>query len=465
MNKERFLTANIKTEMLSNAIPALGGITLLAIDSFLDGLIISRLLGPKALGGLTLLSPFLVFHTALGSLTASGASILISKAVGEANTEKINRVFFNLHLVAGLLWLIAFAFYALLGHYALGFLSNDEIEISYAHSFYQVFATGSIVVIISLTYGALLRSGGEFKRVSVYLLVCIVVNVILSLMLVPVYGMAGCAFAILFSLLVYAVLSFFQIQRAFKLRLQSAYDLKTIYELLSVGLPGFLFQFSGIFRQLLIIKFLTMHAASDIALYGIISRVISLMIMPTQALMQSFQPLYTINLGAKLFDRCQQAVQLVKRYALLIAFTLCLVAGLFTESILGLFLNGPSTAGNVAAFRICLVLVLYYPISAISFIRLQSSGFHKYISWLSSVREIIILLPLLLVFTSLFMSNAVYWAILSEVSLYTILVHHLATYKTRESRYSQPKSDYEGRTNQKRGSAKRVLLRGKCETR
>ncbi|MBC3789199.1 MATE family efflux transporter [Spirosoma utsteinense] len=430
MNKERFLTADIKKEMLSNAIPALGGITLLAIDSFLDGLIISRLLGPKALGGLTLLSPFLVFQTALGTLTASGASILISKAVGQANTEKINRVFFNLHLTAGLLWVIGLAFYAVVGRYALNFLSNDGIEIGFAHSFYQVFAAGSFIVIISLTYGALLRSGGEFKRVSFYLLVSIVVNVLLSLLLVPVYGMAGCAFAILFSLLVYAVLSFFQIQRAFQLHLRSSYELKTILELVSVGLPGFLFQFSSIFRQLLIIKFLTLYAASDIALYGVISRVIALMIIPTQALMQSFQPLYTINLGAKRFDRCQEAVQLVKRYALLIALTVCLLAGLFTKSIVGLFLDGPGTAGDVAAFRICLVLVLYYPVSALSFVQLQSSGFHKYVSWLSSARETVILLPLLLVFNHMLVSNAVYWAILTEVTLYTMLIYRLATHKT-----------------------------------
>ena len=428
---ENFLKGNISKNILTNAIPALGGLILLVIDSFLDGIIVSRMMGQKALGGLTLLTPLLIFQSSLGSLVASGSSILISKSVGKYDDSSIRIIFFNQHLVAVILSVLAFVLYLFMGDWVLHKLSSDEIEIAFAHSFYKVFSAGSIIVILSMSYGALMRSFGQFRNMSLFLLISIVTNVVLSLVLIPIFGMSGCALAILVSMFLYATLNLLSILRIYRRVIEFKVDFEVINQIFSIGLSAFLFQFSNILRQAIILKFINLQGNTDLALYGVISRILALMIIPTQAIIQSFQPLYIANLTANFKERCTEAINTVKRYAILLAVAFCVMGMLFSENILLAFFKGNTiNYESLEAFRIALLLIIFYPIASLSFVLLQSSGNHKIATIIVSVRELFLLLPLMFLFTQFLASNAVYWAILLEVAIYTTVIYGVARYKT-----------------------------------
>ena len=431
--KEDFLHADIRKIIISNAIPAMGGIILLVVDSFFDGLLLSRLIGQQALAGLTLASPLLIFQTALGSLVASGASILISKAIGKGDTKTIQHVFFNLHLVAILLSIVAYVLYFIFGDYILNLLSQDETEIHYAHAFYRTFCIGSPIIILALSYGALMRSRGEFKKISLYILLALVVNIIFSWLLIQVFGMAGCALGTLISLVVYASLNLTQVNKKYNLNFSSGIHLETIRQIVSIGLSSFLFQLSSILRQALIIKFIQLQFNNDVSVYGALSRMLSLLVIPSQALIQSFQPLYITNLGAEYKERCLKAIKITTVYGLLLSAGLCLITGLFAPEILSYFLNSSLLPpASLSAFYICLVLALFYPVSALNYVVLQSSGHHHYAAFIASTREVILLLPLLLLFRNITSVNTTYWAILAEVVLYTTIIYWVAHYKLNQ---------------------------------
>ncbi|MEO6282391.1 MAG: MATE family efflux transporter [Dyadobacter sp.] len=415
---------------MSNAFASLGAVALLSIDAFLDGIILSRLLGHQALGAVTLLSPFMIFQSALASLVATGASVLISRAVGEDNDLRILSIFKNMHILAVVLAVMCHLAYLIVGDWTLHTLSSDEQEILYAHEFYSIFSAGTLIVILSQGYGALMRSSGQFGKVSMLLLLSVLINVLLSLILIPKIGIAGCSWAMLTSLLVYSFLAFSQIQSTYRINFRGRISREVITEIFSIGFSSFIFQSSNIFRQALIIKFISIHSAGDTAFYGIISRVIALMVIPTQALFQSFQPTFIANLGAGLQMRCQQAILAVKRYSVIAATILCAAAFFLAENIFILFfpeLKIPKQA--FTAFRMCLLLVLCYPLSALSFVLLQSSGNHKQAVVISSGREVVLLLPLLLLLNQTGLANGVYIAIVTEVIIYTSLIYVFASIK------------------------------------
>jgi Na+-driven multidrug efflux pump len=430
MNQD-FLKENITKSILNNALPALGGLILLVIDSFLDGIIVSRMIGQKALGGLTLLTPLLIFQTSLGSLVASGASILISKSVGKNDELNIRIIFFNQHLVALALSILAFGLYLFLGDWILHRLSSDEMEIAFAHSFYKVFLAGSIIVILSMSYGALMRSFGQFRNMSLFLLASILTNVVLSLVLIPIFGMAGCATAILISMFLYGMLNLFSIWRIYYRVIEFTVDFEIINQILSIGFSAFLFQFSNIFRQAIILKFINLQGNNDLALYGVISRILALLVIPTQALMQSFQPLYIANLAANLKERCIESIQVVRNYGILMAIVFCGLGMIFTENVLSAFFKGNIlNPASLEAFRIALLLIIFYPIASLSFVLLQSSGNHKMATILVASREVLLLLPLMFLFSQFVVTNTVYWAILLEVAIYTTIIYGVTRFKT-----------------------------------
>lgn len=431
--KEEFLTADIRKMILFHAIPALGGIILLVIDSFFDGLLLSRLIGQQALAGLTLASPLLIFQSALGSLVASGASILISKAIGRGDQKTIQHVFFNLHLLAFAFSIIAYVFYLIFGDSILHLLSQDETQIRYAHAFYHTFCLGTPIIILALSYGALLRSSGAFKKISLYLFISLVINIVFSWLLIPILGMSGCALGTLMSLIVYATLNFIQISRNYDLHFTSGIHVHTIRDIFNVGLSSFLFQLSSILRQALIIKFIQLQFNNDVSVYGALSRMLSLLVIPAQALIQSFQPLYITNLGADLKARCLRAIKFTTLYGLCISVCLCLLTAFFAADILSYFLNSKQLPpAALQAFYICLGLAVFYPVSALNYVLLQSSGHHHYATVIACTRELVLLLPLLLLFRNITTINTTYWAILAEVVVYTFLIYGVVHYKIKQ---------------------------------
>ena len=429
-NTTVFLEENISRILWLNAIPALGGIILLAVNSLADGLLVSRLLGQQALAGLTLATPVIIFQSALGTLVATGASVLISKALGNGNKPLIQKVFTNIHILAILLALINYLLYCFLAMPLLKLLSANRAEIAYAYDFYSVFSKGAIIVILSLSYGALLRSGGKFGRISLHLFVALLVNIGFSFWLLPVLGIRGCALAMLASMFAYAVLNYFQVVKLYALNLQLTFSFTTISDICSIGISSFLFQFTAIIRQALIIKFIHITSSGSVALYGSISRILALAIIPAQALIISFQPMFITNLSANHFERCRQLIRITRQYAAGVSVIVFITCLLFSSAIITYYMDTPTIpVSYFEAYCICLTLIVFYPFSSLSFVLLQSSGQHQYTTIISALRETVLLLPIALLFYHLNYQNAIYWAILTEVILYSTFMFSLAQYK------------------------------------
>lgn len=429
--KELFLDGNIKRTLLTNAVPALGGIMLLAINSVADGLFVSRLLGERALAGLTLASPFIIFQSSLATLVATGSSVLINRGLGSDDKRLIKHVFDNVPIVAICLAIINLAIYHLVGLRLLKLLSNDSQAIQYASQFFNLFSAGTIVVILSLCYGALIRSGGLFKRVSLHLLISLIANIALSLILIPSFGMGGCALAMLGSMLVYAVLNFRTVRQYYQLSFAIRYDFSIIKQIASIGLSSGLFQFSAVIRQTIIIAFIHLTVSGDVAWYGALSRILALAIIPAQAIVQSFQPMFITNLGAGQSERCRLILAQAGKYAFGSSLLVAIACGCGVYPIFSFYLNQPTISDAAyQAYFICISSIILYPVSSLSFVLLQSSGFHQTTTVIAALREVTLLLPIALLLSHLQVENAIYWAVITEVGLYTTIIFSVAWLKT-----------------------------------
>ena len=421
-DKELYIRGDIKTLLIQNAIASLGGLLILSIDTFIDSIVVSKVINEKAFSALIILSPFIVFQSALTSIASTAISVLASKAIGEKDEEKIQSIFTNSHLLSLIASLLLIVLFTVFGNSILHQLSNDYKEIQYAYSFFIILAIATPIISVSINYGAFMRCAGQFKQLNVNLLISVIANILLAYILAIYFGIVGVATATVFSTCIYAALNYLQIKKVYQFKWELSYCKITLAELFQVGLSGFLFQVTSIIRQLLIIKSLYIFAAnSGISIYGSVGRVVALFIIPAQAFIQAFQPIFAVNLSSEHYQRCHLLMQLTLKYSIIISSLLSLLLYIFPRLILNLFLD-EITVDAIEAFRLCVFAIGLFPISALCYTIMQTNGNHKLASVIVSLREFVLLLPLLYFLNQQGHQNATYLAIITEILLYTIFI-------------------------------------------
>ncbi len=80
------------------AVPGIIGTLILGLYNFVDGIFVGQLIGPQALGGVTLVYSIVLINQAILTLIGMGSMALLSIAVGKQGFDTINQLFGNLFI-------------------------------------------------------------------------------------------------------------------------------------------------------------------------------------------------------------------------------------------------------------------------------------------------------------------------------------------------------------------------------
>lgn len=124
-------TVPVNKLMLSMGIPMILSMMLQAVYNIVDSAFVSNMAngGEAALNALTLAFPVQMLMVAIGIGTGVGTNALLSKSLGQGNTEKVNKVSGNA-IFLGMVIYIVFLLFGLLGTkiYVFTQTSNPEIQ-------------------------------------------------------------------------------------------------------------------------------------------------------------------------------------------------------------------------------------------------------------------------------------------------------------------------------------------------
>ncbi len=390
------------------SIPATIGMVVNALYNLVDTIFIGQGVGPDAIGGLAIAFPIQMIIMSIALMVGIGAASAISRSLGEKNEEKANAIAGNAYIMS----IIISGIFV-----AIGFLKTDALLylfgatdtlLIYAKEYIQVIFIGSVPFAFVVTSNNIIRAEGNAKESMLIMIIGTGLNILLD----PIFifglkmGIRGAALATILSQFV-SFLYVIHYLRSGKSHLKIKphhwipHRLMQL-EILKIGLPAFVRQIGGSFLAIFLNNALGTYGG-DVAItaFGIVNRLIMFIFMPMFGIVQAVQPIAGYNYGAKRYQQIKDVVKVSIRSLLIYATTGWLIL-LFTSSKVGYIFTTNATVIQAVALQLKYVIMML-PIVGIQIISstvFQAFGKATPALILSLLRQIILLIPMILIFPS-----------------------------------------------------------------
>lgn len=414
-------TAPIHKLLFKYALPAIIAMTASSLYNIVDSIYIGHGCGALALGALTVAKPFMDICAAFGSLVGVGASSLLAIYLGERDYEKANKVLGNvivlniilstLVMVVGLIWLdpILMAFGA------------SEDTLGYAHDYIEIILFGNVLTHIYFGLNSMLRSAGHPRFSMVATIVAVTINIILD----PIFifgldmGVRGAALATVLSQAVAVVWQLTKFLNKDELvrfhRGIWMLDKHITKRSLAIGLSPFLYNIAHCFVVIIINNQLKNYGGDlAIASYGVINRIVFVFAMIIMGLNQGMQPITGYNYGAKQYDRMLRSFYLTCMYATGVMAIIFILGECFPRQITQIFTHDINLIEQtIVPMRIICSTMLIIGFQMVAGNFFTSIGMAGKSIFLSMTRQVVYLIPLLLIVPAFFENPVlgVWWAI------------------------------------------------------
>ncbi|GHT27866.1 MATE family efflux transporter [Bacteroidia bacterium] len=392
------------------AIPAIIAMTASSLYNIADSIFIGQGVGPLAIAGLAITFPFMNLAAAFGSLVGVGASTVVSVKLGQRDYEGANKALGNvltLNIIIG----IAFTLICLpLLDPILNFFGAGENTISYARDYMRVILIGNVITHTYLGLNSVLRSSGHPRKAMYATLASVIINIILN----PIFifgfgwGIKGSAWATVISQIIsltWLIIHFADKSQFLHFK-KGIYRLKSefVKSMLAIGLSPFLMNLCACLVVLLINLGLKEYGGDmAIGAYGIVNRIVFLFLMVVMGFNQGMQPIAGYNYGALHFDRVMKVTKLTICWAVGVCTFGFAVTYLFPWYIIRMFTSDEELIQTaIYGMRIVFAAFPTVGFQMVSSNFFMSVGMPKQSIFLSLTRQLIFLIPLLIILPKFF---------------------------------------------------------------
>ncbi len=411
-------TESIGRLLMQYAVPAIIAMTASSLYNMVDSIFIGQGVGTMAISGLALTFPLMNLSAAFGSLVGVGASTLISVRLGQKDYDTAQRVLGNvfvLNILLGMVFMIVMLAFL---EPILYFFGGSDQTVGYAREYMQLILLGNIITHLYLGLNAVLRSSGHPQKAMYATVGTVIINTILDPLFIYGFGwgIRGAAIATVLAQLLALAWQFKLFGNKDELlhfhrgifRLKR----KIVFDSLAIGMSPFLMNLAACFIVILINQGLKRHGG-DLAIgaYGIVNRLVFIVVMIVMGLNQGMQPIAGYNFGARQYERVNKVLKLTIIYATGVTSLGFLVGMLVPDVVVSIFTSDAELIGLSAnGLRI---VVMFFPIIGFQMVTsnfFQSIGMAGKAIFLSLTRQMLILLPCLLILPQFFGVEGVWYS-------------------------------------------------------
>ena len=406
----------VSTLLRRFAVPSVIAMLVSALYNMVDQLFIGHSIGVLGNAATNVAFPLSMVCTSIGLLCGIGGAANFNLCMGRKDPDHAKSYVGNaISMLAILGVILCVAVQLFLRPMMLLFGATPDV-IDYACTYTRITSIGFPFLIVTIGGSNLIRADGSPKFSMLCNLVGAIVNTILDPLFIFVFhmGMAGAALAtITGQILSFALVVFYL--RGFKTLPLSLSDLKPNMacwaRIAALGATPAFNQVAMMVVQIVMNNTLTHYGSNSVygsdiplACAGIISKVNMLFFSFVIGISQGLQPIVSFNFGAQKYDRVKDAYKKAVFAATAISIVAFLCFQLFPRQIIGIFGSGSEEYLHFAEryFRIFLFFTFLNGIQPVSSNFFTSIGAPKKGIFLSLTRQIIFLLPLLLIFPYLF---------------------------------------------------------------
>lgn len=427
----------VSTLLRRFAVPSVIAMLVSALYNMVDQLFIGHSIGVLGNAATNVAFPLSMVCTSIGLLCGIGGAANFNLCMGRREPEHAKSYVGNaISMLAILGVILCVAVQLFLRPMMLLFGATPDV-IDYACTYTRITSIGFPFLIVTIGGSNLIRADGSPKFSMLCNLVGAIVNTILDPLFIFVFhmGMAGAALAtIIGQILSFALVVFYL--RGFKTLPLSLSDLKPNMacwaRIAALGATPAFNQVAMMVVQIVMNNTLTYYGSNSVygsdiplACAGIISKVNMLFFSFVIGISQGLQPIVSFNFGAQKYDRVKDAYKKAVFAATAISIVAFLCFQLFPRQIIGIFGSGSEEYLHFAEryFRIFLFFTFLNGIQPVSSNFFTSIGAPKKGIFLSLTRQIIFLLPLLLIFPYLFgIDGVMYTAPIADLAAASVSI-------------------------------------------
>lgn len=413
-------TESIGKLLLKYSVPAIIGMMVNALYNVVDRIFIGNMpgVGPMAITGLGVAMPVMSVITAFGTLVGVGSTTNISIKLGQGKRNEAERIIGNAISLAAIIGATLTILGTVFLDKMLILFGASDSTISYAEAYMSFILVGATFSIMSMMFSNLIRGDGNPRLSATIMIIGCAMNIVLDALFIFKFnmGIQGAAFATVISQITSSVIGLL-----YYLRGKSNLSLKKknlklnksiIGAIFAIGCAPFAMQLTNSVVQLIFNTSLKTYGGDlSIGAMATISSISMIFVMPAFGFVQGMQPIVGFNYGAKKYDRAKKALKISLISASIVFLLGSLVIQLAPQALVVMFNKDPELMNiTIIGLR---KYALAMPIVGISIVGsnfIQSIGKAKMAMVLGLLRQVIILIPMVLILPNFFGLNGVWFA-------------------------------------------------------
>ena len=446
-NQQALGTESVGKLLLKYSVPAIIGMLVNALYNVVDRIFIGNIpgVGPLAITGVGVTMPIMSITLAFAMLIGIGCTTNISIKLGQGKKEDAQKIIGNGITLSIIISLILSIIGIVFGNQILHLFGASDQTLYYAKSYIYIILAGTVFNTLGFTLNNTIRGDGNPKLAATIMVVGCITNVILDAVLIFVFnlGIQGAAIATVISQIVTASWGLmYYVKGKSNLTFEKSslkLDKSLVKSIIAIGIAPFSMQIATSLVQVISNNALKMYGG-DLAIGAMatISSISMIFLMPIFGLNQGSQPIIGFNYGAKQYDRANKAFKISALISIVILTAGWVLVQLSPETVIGMFNKDPKLMDiSVNGIRIYLFMIPIIGISITGSNYIQSVGKAKIATVLSLLRQVILLIPMILILPNFFGLNGVWYAspisdFLSTAITAYILYRELKSYKKEE---------------------------------
>ena len=417
MEKENILgTEKISSLIRKFSIPCIISMVVNALYNIVDQIFIGRGVGYLGNGATNVVFPLTIIGLAISLMCGDGTSAYLSLKLGEKKKEEAAKGVANGIILACILSVLFCTITLIFLPQLLNlFGCTDNLrELSLAYG--GIISIGLPFAMVATTLNSIIRSDGSPK----YSMTTMIAGAVLNIILDPIFifkfnmGVQGAAIATVISQILNFVLNVLYIRKFKSIRISKkslALHFNIVKKIMALGISSFITQMSYVCVMSVINNLLGKYGADTkygseipITVVGIVMKINQILTSVILGIAVGAQPIFGSNYGAKKLDRVKTALKYVIGSSVCISTLAFILFQTIPDKLISIFGSGDNNYIEFAciAFRTYLLLCICNGVQIPSGIFFQAIGKSSKSALLSLSRQIVLLIPSMLILGGIF---------------------------------------------------------------
>mgnify|MGYP004615119669 CR=1 FL=1 len=398
------------------SIPCIISLLVNSLYNIVDQIFIGWGVGYLGNGATNIVFPITMICLSFSLMFGDGASAYLSLKLGEKKKEDAAKGVCNGVILSVITSIVLCIITLIFLPNILNIFGCTDALREYALKYGKIIVIGLPFMMIGTTLNSIIRADGSPKYSMTSMLSGAIINTILDPIFIFVLkmGVEGAAIATVISQFITFLLNVLYIKKfksinvnkdTFKLKMSIA------KKLAGLGISSFITQMSFVFVMATENNLLGKYGTESrfgseipITVLGIVMKISQILNSIIIGLAAGSQPIFGYNYGARKFDRVKSALKIVLGISVAISTCSFILFQAIPDKLISIFGSGDANYMEFAclAFRIYLLLTIFNGIQISAGIFFQAIGKSTKSAILSLSRQILFLIPLMLVLSSIF---------------------------------------------------------------